>query len=226
MLVTDTRGGSAEVERRPLNLEAGLAAATVGAIAVANPLLGIVAGGALAYTNNLLVKQWIDAANEKLERAGRVLNPDDPASVAAFNRLTIGALQTARTEKRLLLADALVGALSGSTPDFLQEVFADLAVRYSPEHVAILRMINAPGDTVRAYGEQPNPSLTLSAFLQGSILRGVEEPELVRDQIGDDLHRDGLVVSRFGPAMNVMTLGPAEVTERGHRFLTYLSPPL
>jgi hypothetical protein len=121
------------------------------------------------------------------------------------------------------LADALVGAISGRTPDFLQEVFADLAVRYTPEHVAYLRMVAAPGETLRSYGEEPSGDIRLGDFLPRAFLLGVEEAELVADQIGDDLHRDGLVRSRFGPAMNVTGLGPSEMTERGNRFLRYLT---
>lgn len=208
---------------RPFAIEAAASAVVAGAIAAADPLLGIVAGGAIAIANNLIAREWIEVASSRIEAEDLKFNPDDPVIIAAYNRLTIGALQTSRTEKRRLLADALAGAVRGGTPDFLQEVFADLAVRYSPEHIAYLRMIRSPGDVARSYGLIPDGTRSVGDILD-LMLSDEEDRDLVGDKIGDDLYRDGLVNSQFGPEVNLSNLGPSEISVRGQRFLNYLAP--
>ena len=208
---------------RPFAVEAAASAVAAGAIAAADPLLGIVAGGAIAIANNLIARDWIEVASTRLEAEALTFNPDDPVIVASYNRLTIGALQTSRTEKRRLLADALAGTVRGGTPDLLQEVFADLAVRYTPEHVGYLRLIQRPGDVVRSYGLVPDGNRSIGDILD-LMLSDEEDRDLVGDKIGEDLYRDGLVNSRFGPEMTVANLGPSEISLRGQRFLNYLAP--
>lgn len=213
-------------EDRPYDLEAATAAVGAGIAALVNPIAGLLAAGAIAYANNRQIRQWVSIADARLAHAERPFDADDPELMATFNRLTIGAMQTSRTDKMEMLADALANTRSSpGNPDLLQEVLASLVVSYSPEHIKMLRLVAEPGPTLRAYQIGADGyDRPLGELLPETILKGHDDPHLVAEQIWDDLARDGLLLHRYGPAMTPSGVGPADLTERGRRLLCYLRP--
>lgn len=215
-----------EPSDRDLDGEAATAAVMVGVAALVNPVAGLLLSGGVAYANNRQIRRWIEVADSRLSAVGRLLDPDDVETMAIFNRLTIGAIQSSRMEKLEILADALANTRpSAGNPDLLQEVLAGIVVRYSPEHVTFLRLLeDAPG-VLRGY---PNKRLAratpLYEFLSETVLASHDEPTLVADQVWSDLLRDGLVRRRLRPKNTAGDLLPRHLSARGQRFLSYLRP--
>ncbi|WP_130351612.1 hypothetical protein [Agromyces ramosus] len=209
----------------PIDEMAELALVAVAA-AVTAPIGGIgglLVEGVIAWHNNISMRKWIAAADAALEAHGRRLDPDDPLAIAAFNRFTIGALQTTRQEKREYLAEALANCGSNRpTPDFLQEMFADAAVRYSVEHVTLLYIAAEPAQWLSQVGRDlADINRDFAAVLPGSVFEGIDEWELLFDTIWTDLYNDGMIMNRPGPGMNLGGLRPM-VTTKGRRFLRFL----
>lgn len=206
---------------------AGEIAVVAAATAVTAPIAGVgglVAQGVIAIRNNIVLRRWLDAVDTVLERHDRLLDPDDPLAIAAFNRLTIGALQTTRQEKHEYLAEALSNCGSNSpTPDHLQVMFADLAVRYSLEHVTYLYVAAEPSQWLRQVELDPDSdlSMTLEMATTGFIVPSEEDWALLFDSYWKDLHSDGMILNEPGPAMNVGGMQPY-VTSKGRRFLRFL----
>lgn len=199
-------------------------AAAISLVGSLLPLAGAIANGYVASRNNRIMREWIEVAGRALVLAERAFDPDDPQLIAVFNRLTIGALQTRRRDKWDLLANALKNSGSGrSTPDTLQERFADLAVRWTPEHVRCLLLVRQSRQEMITYGWDPSDrQVTLGQFMPETLLRGVEDAGLVSAAIWRDLYDAGMLVSDFGPGMQVRALNEASLSSLGRRFITYL----
>jgi hypothetical protein len=207
---------------RPLAGEAVAETVAVGLAAIANPVLGLILGGAVAYRNNRVVQGWVDQANATLERLGRSLDPADDLAIAIFNRLTIGAIQTSRHDKWIYLAEALANSGSSTgTPDFIQELSAEPVVRYTPEHVEMLYMSAQPAEWIAERGLPVGRADTLGEILPATILTFVDDVDLVAESIWRDLHRDGLIMNEPGPAMQINAFAWG-VTAMGRRFLRHL----
>jgi hypothetical protein len=104
--------------------------------------LGFLVSGPLAIRNNRVRDEWMLQVQASFASVGRLFNPDDPLLIAIFNKLTVGALQTDRTDKRQMMADALTNVSSfGPNPDAFQDLLADLVLQYSPEHLLYLEML-------------------------------------------------------------------------------------
>ena len=213
---------SDEIEDRPADVEAAAEALTVGLAAIVNPLLGLVAGGAIAYRNNRVIRGWLDQANATLERHGRLLDPTDDLAIAVFNRLSIGAIQTSRHDKWVYLSEALArSGQSAGTPDFVQEMFAELVVRYTPEHVEMLYLAAQPEEWLAERGLTVGRADTLGEILPATILASIDDVALVAESIWRELHYDGMIMNEPGPAMNFNGFAWA-VTDQGRRFLRHL----
>jgi len=194
------------------------------AVAVAGalgPVSSFLVSGGIAIRNNIAFAEWAAIVDRHLELSGRSLDPDDPVAIAIFNKLTIGAIQTSRTEKRELLAWALSNSGSASDlSDRVQERLADLAVRYDPEHLRVLALF---GDPTVALTGIPGDTPLLDVLSAG-IFNGAEDTDFAFSLVMQDLLRDNLVVSGFGSGSLVTDVRRAgdNLTTLGTRFLTYV----
>lgn len=206
----------------PSAAESAVEAVAVGVAALANPLIGLIFGGAVAYRNNNVIRGWLDQAKATLESHGRSLDPDDDLAIAIFNRLTIGAIQTSRHDKWVYLSEALANSgRSAGTTDFVQEMFAELVVRYTPEHVEMLYMSAQPAEWLAERGLPIGRADTFGSILPTTILASIGDVELVAESIWRDLHRDGMIMNEPGPAAQINAFAWA-VTQKGRRFLRHL----
>lgn len=194
-----------------------------------NPGLGVLAAGFSTAWSNGLLSQWLKVLGERTAASSTFPDPDDPRTRAAFQRLTIGALQTSRTEKWQLLADALLhsGPLSAES-DFMVEHFADLVVRLSPEHVRVLQVLACPSafnlDVPRLSDEA-----LLAALMPSLDGDDKTEARMMVDIVKSDLTFSDLIETNFVTTYERAKSGDLEagfsdatVTAKGIRFLAHL----
>jgi len=202
----------------PEQVAEAAAAAVAGAL---GPVSSFLVSGGIAIRNNIAFAEWAAIVDHRLALSGRSLDPDDPVAIAIFNKLTIGAIQTSRTEKREMLAWALSNSGSASDQsDRIQERLADLAVRYDPEHVRTLALFGNPAAALTGIpGGTP-----LHAVLSAGIFSGAEDTDFAFSLVMQDLLRDNLVMSGFGSGSLVTDVRQAggNLTTLGTRFLAYV----
>jgi len=197
------------IEDRPAAAESTAEAIAVGLTTLINPLLGLIVGGGIAYRNNRVIQGWIDQAEATFRRHGRSLDPTDDLAIAIFNRLTIGAVQTSRHDKWIYLSEALANSgRSAGTPDFVQEMFAEIVVRYTPEHVEMLYMAAQPTKWIAARGLPIGLGDSHGEVLPATILASIDDASLVAESIWRELRHDGMIMTEPGPAMNIGGLVP------------------
>lgn len=220
------KGRSLERVRVAEDAAAAVAASTLGAI---HPALGVLADMFITIRSSGLLSGWLTVADCRLEEAGAVLDASDPRAQASFNRLTLAALQTARTEKWELLATALVrSAQVTADSDFIVDHFAELVIRLSPEHVSILRVFDRPGDFGLDISRLSDAALLAIVAPERSD-RDDGEISMIVDVARSELESNDLVGTRFTTSLNRAMKGLYEegqsdvfVTEKGQRFLAYL----
>ena len=197
--------------------------------ALANPVAGVLAAAALGAKEAVTVRRWRRAVEVALAASGKLLDPEDPLTVAIFTRLTLAAAQTAEAEKLELLVNAVLSSgPDGLEPDFLQEHFADLIARLSATHVRVLRAI-------RDHNELQLDLMNLDA---ASLLRALRvdgeadvDPDIafVLETVWNQLVAEDLVESDSLATENAFEADPSRgrqvhgITPKGRRFLRYLA---
>lgn len=211
-------------------LENGIEAALVAGVSAIDPVAGAAAAGFLAAGGGAHIKRWFLIADEVFDDAGRSLDVNDPQLVAAYWILANGAAQTSREAKWRYLAIALVNSGSWSAnPDFIVEHFANLASRYSPEHVQILGILETLEDDAQT-GHR-TPPLTRDGLLQEIRDLGAasEDFEFIIEVVLDELIRDGLVSAHYSAAFEQALTGeepagsPYTLSATGRRFHRHLT---
>jgi hypothetical protein len=208
---------------------AELVAGTVlaGVLEALHPALGVLGVSFFELRRSTLLPRWLDTVNRRVSQSSLALDPSDPETVAMFTLLTRAALQTARQEKLELLAAAFVSAEQASTPDFLVEHFADLVVRFTPEHVRVLQITESP-DAHGLNAAQLTHSEVLEAA-SGGAEQEVDDLGMIIDVVWNDLSVNGLVDSRYSVVLT-NALGSSKdddqaevaIAEKGRRFLAYI----
>lgn len=210
-------------------LTAGSEAAVVAVASLANPVVGVLAAAALGAKEAVTVRRWRRAVEGALATSGKLLDPEDPLTVAIFTRLTLAAAQTAEADKLELLVNAVLSSgPDGLEPDFLQEHFADLIARLSATHVRVLCAI-------RDHNELQLDLMTLDA---ASLLRALSvdseadvDPDIafVLETVWNQLVAEDLIESDSLGTENAFEADPSRgrqvhgITPKGRRFLRYLT---
>jgi len=202
-------------------------AALAGVMGAIDPALGVLGVSFIELLNSELFPGWLATLNRRVSQSPRTLDPRNPETVAMFNLLTRAAMQTARQEKLELLAAAFVSSGETSTPDFLVDHFADLVVRFTPEHIRVLQITESPEshglDAARLTRVE-----VLEAASDGAR-HELEDLNMIIDVVWNDLSVNGLVDSRFKVVLT-NALGTSEsgdraevvIAEKGRRFLAHL----
>lgn len=213
-------------------LEVPTAATEAAAVAVAGlvtPVAGVLAAVTLGAKESVTTRRWRRAVEAALSDTGKLLDPEDPLTVAVFTRLSLAAAQSAETDKLELLVNALLNSgPDGVEPDFLQEHFADLIARLSASHVRVLR-------AVRDHNEL---DLDLSDLTAATLLRALRisgetnvDPDLamILEAVWSQLVAEDLVESDSLATENAFEADPSRghqvhgITPKGRRFLRYLA---
>ena len=150
--------------------------------------------------------------------------------MAVFNKLSLGAMQTNRDEKLRLFAGVLLNAGSHSAiPDRVQLIFADMVVRYEPEHLQYLSFLSDPDRWLPEHGYSPGITMELGVLMTATIFAGVEDWEIAFDTMVRELEADGIIASGFAPSVFVGDVVYSEhrlIWDKGTRFLEYVSGDL
>jgi hypothetical protein len=202
--------------------------ALVGVLGSIHPALGVLGSTMAALRQSRLLPRWLTFLDRDLAAAGVVLDPNDPNTEAMFNRLTFSALQTARTEKWEMLAGALQNsAAPPSSPDFLVEHFADLVIRFTPEHIRVMQIVASPAK----HGinlEGLDSSQLLAALASDVSDESREDLSLVIDVVWNDLVLNDLAHPRFMTRFTQVLgnddhdPGDSGLSEKGLRFLAHI----
>ncbi len=193
-----------------------------------DPNLGHLGSALVDLRRSRLLPRWLTFVNERLRSSSVTIDSQEERMEALFNRLTIAALQTSRNEKWELLAEVLISANTTAwiDSDFVVDHFADLVVRFSPEHVLVLRHLSklSPED-------EPSPEQILEALAPGLTDDDRVGLLLVLDSVMSDLTSAGLIGHGFGKGnMNTTDHGDGTfsidtswaISSKGRRFLEYL----
>lgn len=146
------------------------------------PVVGGVAAGAiqsaLAAAARAKDEEWwamvaarLASVEAGLRERGESLSLDDPEFLAAVHRATRAAKETADSEKRRILVDALANSGSWSTqPWDRRDRLLALVVRLTPLHVRLLQYFGKPSAFVNR-ATVPENSQTLSTFVAACARR-------------------------------------------------------
>ncbi|MEV7648185.1 hypothetical protein [Arthrobacter sp. NPDC089319] len=193
--------------------------------AALGPAAAMVSAGFFSFWNAAAMERWAQYVDSRLAKMERALDPHDHQAMAIFNKLTFAALQTSRHDKWALLVDAL--AYSGSTapnPDYVQEMFADYVIKYTPQHVKLLYLAASPNEWLKAYGEGVSAGDDLRDVVRSHVFAMTDDFELMSDSVWADLYADGMLVNRPGGAGTIEEVfqNGWMATEKGRRFLRHL----
>lgn len=124
-------------------VEAVLEATALAVAGAAGMEAATLIGAGLAIRQALTWKRWRAELVSRVEQTGRRFNTESPADVAFVAKLTRAAMETPSEAKIVLLANAAVrsGTGKGLEPDFVQEHFTSLIVRFSADHVHVLHVL-------------------------------------------------------------------------------------
>lgn len=201
-------------------------AVVTGAIGAAlGPAAAIVSAGFFGVWNAATMEKWARYVDTRLAEKDKALDFHDPQTAAVFNKLTFAALQTSRHDKWALLVDAL--ANSGSTspnPDYIQELFADYVIKYTPQHVHLLYLAASPSEWLEIHGHGTSENAGLREVLHAHVFLGSDDYDLMSETLWNDLHTDGMMLNMPGGAGTIDDVFKSGwmVTEKGRRFLRHL----
>lgn len=112
------------------------AVVTGAAGAALGPAAAVVSAGIFGVWNEAILHKCARYVGDRMAEVAKTFDPHDPQAYAIFNKLTFAALQTSRHDKWALLVDALGNSgRSSPDPDYVQELFADYVMRYTPHNM-------------------------------------------------------------------------------------------
>lgn len=193
------------------------------------PVAALVSAGFFGLWNEVALAKWANFVDSRLAEEGQAFNAHDPQTAAIFNKLTFAALQTSRHDKWALLVDALSNSGSASpNQDYVQELFADYVIKYTPQHVHLLFLAASPREWLKVHADGASSSTELRSIFLAHVFGGSDDYELLSDTFWDDLHKDGMLLNRPGGAGTIdEVFGEGwMVTEKGRRFLRHLGRTL
>jgi hypothetical protein len=201
-------------------------AVLTGAIGAAlGPAAAVVAAGFFGVWNAATMEKWSHYVDTRLAEKDKALDPNDPQAAAIFNKLTFAALQTSRHDKWALLVDALANSGSGTlNPDYVQELFADYVIKYTPQHVHLLYLAASPREWLKVHGNGSSEGTGLREILCTYVFANSDDHQLMSETIWNDLQADGMILNTPGGAGTIEEVFQRGwmATEKGRRFLRHL----
>lgn len=176
--------------------------------------------------------EWLGDLAERLAAMNERLSDFDPERLAENDEfLSVVAFsvdavrRTHRQEKRDALRNAALNTATGlKLTDIMLGTFLSCIERYSPTHIAIMKLLSDPtaNDDFRRYGE--------SVYLAGSIERGVQRaiPELTEEELETivrELGADGFADVPLRTMMSSDGVLAKRTTSKGDAFLKFISEP-